>query len=187
MELLKLERRQLDEDRRETSKAQAKIELKVKNLSDGQSAAEQARSRHQQELKPVRQDIAAKEAELAKILPDYNMRKAKESDVRKSLDTAGAARTRLYNKQGRTSQFKNKAERDAWLKEEIENLSTALGEQKANRLNAQEEVKAVQTEIKTLEGKIAGLRKRFEGWGGSRHALYEEVTTAKDGLEKLQD
>jgi len=187
MELLKLERRQLDEDRRETSKAQAKIELKVKNLSDGQSAAEQARSRHQQELKAVRQDIAAKEAELAKILPDYNMRKAKESDVRKSLDTAEAARTRLYNKQGRTSQFKNKAERDAWLKEEIENLSTALGEQKANRLNAQEEVKAVQTEIKTLEGEIAGLRKRFEGWGGSRQALYEEVTTAKDGLEKLQD
>ena len=187
MELLKLERRQLDEDRRETSKAQAKIELKVRNLSDGQSAAEQARSRHQQELKAVRQDIAAKEAELAKILPDYNMRKAKESDVRKSLDTAEAARTRLYNKQGRTSQFKNKAERDAWLKEEIENLSTALGEQKANRLNAQEEVKAVQTEIKTLEGEIAGLRKRFEGWGGSRQALYEEVTTAKDGLEKLQD
>ncbi|KAG4425533.1 hypothetical protein IFR04_001230 [Cadophora malorum] len=187
MELLKLERRQLDEDRRETSKAQAKIELKVKNLSDGQSAAEQARSRHQQELKAVRQDIAAKEAELAKILPDYNKRKAKESDVRKSLDTAEAARTRLYNKQGRTSQFKNKAERDAWLKEEIENLSTALGEQKANRLNAQEEVKAVQTEIKTLEGEIAGLRKRFEGWGGSRQALYEEVTTAKDGLEKLQD
>ncbi|KAH7348804.1 putative chromosome segregation protein sudA [Rhexocercosporidium sp. MPI-PUGE-AT-0058] len=187
LELLKLERRQLDEDRRETSKAQAKVELKVKNLTDGQSATEQARSRHQQELKAVKQDIAAKEAELTKILPDYNSRKAKEMEVRKKLDTAEASRTRLYNKQGRTARFKNKAERDAWLKEEIENLSTALGEQKANRTNAQEEVKAVQTEIKSLEGEIAGLRKRFEGWGGSRQALHEEVTTAKDSLEKLQD
>ncbi|KAK0125890.1 Structural maintenance of chromosomes protein 3 [Cadophora gregata] len=187
MELLKLERRQLDEDRREASKTQAKVELKVKSLTDGQSAAEQARSRHQQELKAVKQDIASKEAELAKILPDFNNRKAKELEVRKNLDTAEAARTRLYNKQGRTSQFKNKAERDAWLKDEIQNLSTALGEQKANRIDASEEVKAVQTEIKSLEGEIAGLRKRFEGWGGSRQALYEEVTTAKDGLEKLQD
>ncbi|KAH6711974.1 putative chromosome segregation protein sudA [Leptodontidium sp. MPI-SDFR-AT-0119] len=187
MELLKLERRQLDEDRRETSKAQAKVELKVKNLTDGLSATEQARSRHQQELKAVKQDIASKEAELLKILPDYNARKTKEMEVRKNLDTAEASRTRLYNKQGRTARFKNKAERDAWLKEEIENLSTALGEQKANRTNAQEEVKAVQTEIKSLEGEIAGLRKRFEGWGGSRQALHEEVTTAKDSLEKLQD
>ncbi|KAL5322372.1 hypothetical protein ACEPPN_010345 [Leptodophora sp. 'Broadleaf-Isolate-01'] len=187
MELLKLERRQLDEDRRETSKAQAKVELKVKNLTDGLSATEQARSRHQQELKAVKQDIASKEAELLKILPDYNARKTKEMEVRKNLDTAEASRTRLYNKQGRTARFKNKAERDAWLREEIENLSTALGEQKANRTNAQEEVKAVQTEIKSLEGEIAGLRKRFEGWGGSRQALHEEVTTAKDSLEKLQD
>ncbi|KAG4432391.1 hypothetical protein IFR05_012120 [Cadophora sp. M221] len=187
MELLKLERRQLDEDRRETSKSQAKVELKVKNLTDGLSATEQAKSRHQQELKAVKQDIASKEAELTKILPDYNARKAKEMDVRKNLDAAEASRTRLYNKQGRTARFKNKAERDAWLKEEIENLSTALGEQKANRTNAQEEVKAVQSEIKSLEGEIAGLRKRFEGWGGSRQALHEEVTTAKDSLEKLQD
>ncbi|CZT53216.1 related to SMC3-required for structural maintenance of chromosomes [Rhynchosporium secalis] len=187
MDLLKLERRQLDEDRRETSKAQAKIELKVKTLSDGQSATEKARAQQQQELKAVKQDIVAKEAELAKILPDYTVRKAKETEVRKNLDAAEASRTRLYNKQGRTARFKNKAERDAWLRDEIQTLSTALGEQKANRTNAQEEVKNVQTEIKSLEGEIAGLRKRFEGWGGSRQALHEEVTTAKDGLERLQD
>ncbi|XMA19646.1 hypothetical protein WAI453_012437 [Rhynchosporium graminicola] len=187
MDLLKLERRQLDEDRRETSKAQAKIELKVKTLSDGQSATEKARAQQQQELKAVKQDIVVKEAELAKILPDYTVRKAKETEVRKNLDAAEASRTRLYNKQGRTARFKNKAERDAWLRDEIQTLSTALGEQKANRTNAQEEVKNVQTEIKSLEGEIAGLRKRFEGWGGSRQALHEEVTTAKDGLERLQD
>lgn len=187
MELLKLERRQLDEDRRETSKSQAKIELNVKTLTDGQSASEKARTRHQQDLKIVRQDISSKEAELAKILPDFTKRKAKETEVKHNLDTAEASRTRLYNKQGRSSQFKNKSERDTWLKTEIEGLSTALGEQKANRINADEEVKAVQSEIQSLEGEIAGLRQRFEGWGGSRQALQEEVTTAKDSLEKLQD
>jgi structural maintenance of chromosome 3 (chondroitin sulfate proteoglycan 6) len=187
MELLKLERRQLEEDRRETSKAQAKVELAVKTLTDGLSASEQARTRHQQELKSVKQDIASKEAELAKILPEYTKRKAKEGQVKQNLDVAEASRTRLYNKQGRSSQFKNKAERDAWLKGQIAELNTALGEQKANRINADEEVKAVQSEIQNLEGEIAGLRERMEGWGGNRQALQDEVTSAKDSLEKLNE
>jgi structural maintenance of chromosome 3 (chondroitin sulfate proteoglycan 6) len=187
MDLLKLERRTLEEDRREASKAQAKFELNVKTLTDGLSASEQARTRHQQELKAVKHDIATKEAELAKILPDYNKRKAKEVEVKQSLDTADSARQRLYNKQGRGAQFKSKADRDNWLKNEIQELNTALGEQKANRMDADEEVKAVQTEIKSLEGEIAGLRQRLEGWGGSRQALFDEVATAKDALEKLHD
>jgi structural maintenance of chromosome 3 (chondroitin sulfate proteoglycan 6) len=187
MELLKLERRQMDEERRDTAKKQAKVELEVKILTDGLSASEKARTQHQQELKAVKEDIASKEAELAKILPDYNKRKAKELEVKHNLDTAEASRRRLYEKQGRSAQFKSKAERDKWLKNEINDLNTTLGEQKANRLNANEEVKAVQSEIKSLEGEIAGLRKRFEGWGDSRHALSDEVTTAKDALEKLSD
>ena len=187
MELLKLERRTLEEDRRDASKAKAKFELNVKTLTDGLSASEQARTRHQQELKAVKQEIASKEAELAKILPDYTQRKAKETEVKQSLDAADSTRQRLYNKQGRGAQFKSKADRDNWLKGEIQELNTALGEQKTNRLDADEEVKAVQTEIKSLEGEIAGLRQRLEGWGGSRQALFDEVATAKDALEKLHD
>ncbi|KAK2624652.1 hypothetical protein QTJ16_005845 [Diplocarpon rosae] len=187
MELLKLERSQLEEDRRDISKSQAKLELNVKNFADSASATEQAKIRHQKELKSIKQEIKSKENELAKLLPDYTKRKARETEVKNNLDVAEASRTRLFNKQGRAARFKNRAERDSWLKSEIETLSTALGEQKANRINAAEEVKHVQSEIQNLEEDIAGLRKRFEGWGGSRQALYEEVTTAKDGLEKLQD
>ena len=54
-------------------------------------------------------------------------------------------------------------------------------------MDADEEVKVVQKEIKSLEGEIDGLRQRFEGWGGSRQALFDEVATAKDALEKLHD
>ena len=187
MNLLKLERRQLEEDRREKSKAQAKAEMDVKTLADGLSATEQARANHQQELKSVKKEISSKEAELSKILPNYAESKTKENEVRKDVEIAEAQRTRLYNKQGRGAQFKNKADRDAFLKKEITECNMALGEQKANRINADEEVKAIQTEIKSLENEISGLRERLEGWSGNRQALFDEVTTAKDGLEKLSD
>jgi structural maintenance of chromosome 3 (chondroitin sulfate proteoglycan 6) len=187
MELLNLERRQLEEERTETSKKRARVELTVKNLTDGLSATEQARTRHQKDLKDVKQEIASKEAELAKILPDFTQRKAKEVEVKRTLDTTEGERRRLYEKQGRSAQFKSKAERDKWLKNEIQDHNTVLGEQKANRVNTEEEVKGIQSEIKTLDGEIAGLRKRLEGWGGSRQALSDEVATAKDALEKLSD
>ncbi|TAQ85746.1 hypothetical protein B7494_g5926 [Chlorociboria aeruginascens] len=187
MDLLQLERRQYEEDRREIAKIQAKVELDVKNLTDGKSASEQAALKHQNELKAVKQDIKKKETELAKILPDYNKRKAQEAEVKQNLDTADATRNRLYSKQGRNAQYKNKADRDKFLRKEIDELNTTLGEQKANRINTDEEVKAVQSEIQNLEEEITSLRERLEGWSGTKHTLLEEATNAKNTWEKLSD
>lgn len=94
-ELLKLERRQLEEDRRESAKAQAKVELDIKTFTDGFSASEQAKAHHQEELASVKQEIARKEAELAQIMPDYSQRKAKETEVKERLDSAEATRSRF--------------------------------------------------------------------------------------------
>ncbi|KAI0177703.1 condensin complex component SMC3 [Pestalotiopsis sp. NC0098] len=187
MELLRIDRRQLDEDRRESAKARAKSELAVKALSDSMSAQDQAKQQHDAELAQVRKSIASKEAELAKILPEYEKRRTKESEIRQELDTAEAGRQRLFTKQTRSSQFKNKGERDAYLKKEINDLNLTLGQQKATRLDAEEEVKNVQSSIKQLEKDVANLRSKNEGFGDSRVALADEVTGAKDSLEKFQE
>lgn len=187
MELLKIDRKQLEEDRKESARAQAKVELDVKALADGQSSSEQARQRHQQELRAVKQEIARKDAELAGIIPSYNSARLQEVDIKQKLDNAEAIRSRLYAKQGRNAKFKSKSERDKFLRDQIADLNNTLATQKANRMDADEEVNHVQSEIKHLEGEIAGLRERLEGWGGSRQALSEEVTSAKDALERLQD
>jgi structural maintenance of chromosome 3 (chondroitin sulfate proteoglycan 6) len=187
MELLTLERRQMEDERRDTAKKHAKVELEVKNLTDGLSAKEQARTRHQEELKAVKGEISNKEAELSKIIPDYNQRKAKEVEVKTKLDAAESTRRRLYDKQGRSAQFKSKAERDKFLRNEIQELNTTLGEQKANRINAIEEAKAVNSGIRTLESELTELRARFEGWDDKRQALSDEVANAKEALEKLSE
>jgi structural maintenance of chromosome 3 (chondroitin sulfate proteoglycan 6) len=185
--LVKIDRPQLEEDHKASAKAQAKLELHVKGLNDGQAAADQNRKRHHQELQAVKKEIAEKESELAKILPGYNKAKKDETAVKKELDTADASRQRLLSKQGRGEQFRSKAERDKWLGKEIDELNNNLATQKANRLDADEEVKAVQTEIRDLEEEISGLREKLEGWNGNRQALSQEVTDAKDALERLSD
>ncbi|KAI5919937.1 condensin complex component SMC3 [Camillea tinctor] len=187
MELLRIDRRQLDEDRRESAKARAKAELTVKSLSESMSSQEQARQEHDSELNRVKSAIAAKEAELKKLMPDFEKRKKKEAEVKQALDTAEASRQRLFTKQTRSSQFRNKAERDAWLKEQINELNMTLSQQKANRLDADEEVKNIQNAIHQLEKEIATLRQKNEGFGGNRLALAEEHANAKDTLDRLSE
>ncbi|KAK6851752.1 hypothetical protein PG990_015116 [Apiospora arundinis] len=187
LELLRLDKRQLDEDRREASKTKAKAELAVKSLSDSASAQQQARDQHDAEMEEVRAAIASKEAELAKITPEFEKRKRKETEIKQQLDAAEATRQRLFAKQSRSSQFKTKAERDAWLKKEIDELNITLSQQKANLLDADEEVKEIEKSIKQLEQEIAELRARNEGFGAKRLALADEVANAKDVYDKLDE
>jgi len=187
MELLRIDRRQLDEDRKESAKARAKAELTVKSLSESVSAQDQAQAQHDAELSSVKSAIKTKEAELAKILPTLEQRRAKEAEVKQELDAAESGRQRLFTKQTRSSQFKNKAERDAFLKEEINNYNITLSQQKATRLDAEEEVKSIQASIQQLEADVATLRERNESFGDERMAIAEEINSAKDALDKLND
>ncbi|KAH7272657.1 Structural maintenance of chromosomes protein 3 [Fusarium solani] len=187
MEMLQIDRRQLEEDRRDNAKALAKAEMKTKNLREGQSAQEQARAQHAAELESVQADIAAKEQELATIIPDYNRRKEEEAEVRRQLDHVEATRNRLFAKQSRGSRFRNKSERDAWLRQEIEELNRTISTQKANKIDADEEVERVQQSISQTEQEVADLRTRLANFNSERQAISDEATRAHDVLEKLND
>ncbi|KAK1969530.1 RecF/RecN/SMC N terminal domain-containing protein [Colletotrichum sublineola] len=186
-DLLKVERRQLEEDRRETAKAKAKAELKVKTLSDGQSAAVQAQQQHEAELAATIEEISAKKQELNNIIPEYTRRKQQEVEKKQQLDTAEAARNRLFAKQSRGSQFKNKAERDNYLRAEIEDLHSRLMSHKANKMDAEEDVAGTERSIKQLESDVANLRQQLQNSGGARNELLEEASRARETLDKLDD
>lgn len=187
MELLQIDKRQLDEDRREGAKNLAKVELKYKTLKDGQSAREQSREENAAELQTVKAEMAAKSAELAKIVPKYNSTKTKEDEIRRALDSAESTRSRLFAKQSRGSRFKNKSERDAFLKAEIEELSNTIMQQKANKIDADEEVTRVEKSIAQLKDETTEIRDRLSNWGDNRWKLSEGVNQAYDTLEKLND
>ncbi|KAM5351462.1 hypothetical protein ACJ41O_004185 [Fusarium nematophilum] len=187
MELLQIDRRQLEEDRRDSAKTLAKVEMKTKNLREGQSAQEQARAKHAADLESVQTEMATKERELSSVIPDYNRRKQEEDEVRRQLDHAEGTKNRLFAKQSRGSRFRNKSERDAWLKQEIEELDLTISTQKANKIDADEEVERVHRSISQAEKEVADLRSRLANFSGERASLAEEATKARDALDKLND
>ncbi|KAL6867913.1 putative chromosome segregation protein SudA [Trichoderma novae-zelandiae] len=187
LELLQIDRRQQEEDRRDNAKLLAKVELKVKNLREGQSALEQARAQHASELASVQKEIKTKEKELAQLLPQYNQAKKEEDEARRQLDAVEASRSRLFAKQSRGSRFKNRAERDAWLKQEIQELNLTISTQKANKLDADEEVTRIQSAIEQGEREVAELRSRLANWSGDRGEVVDQAAQARATLDKLND
>ncbi|KAI9723320.1 MAG: hypothetical protein M1812_001203 [Candelaria pacifica] len=187
VELLRVDRRQLDDERRENARHRAKVELDVKGLSDGQSVAQQAKSRYQTDLREVQSAISQRERELEGLLPGYNDLKEQEGAVKGQLDTAEALRKRLYAKQGRNAQFRSKKERDQWLEKEVAAVYDALAARKAIRMQTTEEIAELESELETIEGRVADLRKKLDGRGDNMQSISQEVQGAKDERDQLMD
>ncbi|KAK3692256.1 RecF/RecN/SMC [Podospora appendiculata] len=187
LDLLALERQTLDEDRRETARARAGAELKTKNLDANRHAREQEQRQQEAALSDVRRRIQAAEKELAKISPDYEKWRAEEADIKTQKDHATAGRNRLMTKQTRSTQFRTKAERDSYLQREIDEITSSLGAQKVNEMDAKEQVKLVEASIDRLEKEIESIRGRLEGYGGKRDSLAEKLTKAQDTRDQLHE
>jgi structural maintenance of chromosome 3 (chondroitin sulfate proteoglycan 6) len=187
IELLKLEKSQLEEDRRDTSRALAQAELQAKSLSEGQSEAQKAKSRRDKDLSSVRAAIKERDDELSKLTPQFNELKGEEDAVKAKLNEAETLRQRLYAKQGRISRFRNKSERDKWLQREIQETYTSLSTVKAVRMQTTEEIKALENDIALLEPEVENLRKQLDGRGDALQSLELKVQAAKEERDDLMD
>ncbi|KAJ9645725.1 Structural maintenance of chromosomes protein 3 [Coniosporium tulheliwenetii] len=187
IEFLKVDKAQLEDERREVARDKAKIELEVNRLTEGQSAARQARTQHEDDLREVQEQIRQREQELAQIMPEYNNRKEQEAAIKAQLDEAEGTRQRLYAKQGRTAQFRNKRDRDAWLQGEIDAVNVALATRKAVAMQTTEEITDLETEIGRLEEEITGLRARIDNRGDNMQTISENIQRAKEERDRLMD
>lgn len=187
MDFLQVDKRQLEDERRENAKARAQSELQIKNLADGQSAAQQAKTQLDAEIKRLRGAISEREKELKDLLPEYNTQRSQELDLKSQLDEAETARQRLYTKQGRNARFRNKNERDDWLREQINDAFTSLSKVKAVRMQTTEETVQLEKDISTAEPDVETLQNQVSGRGDAVSELDQRVLAAKEDRDRLMD
>lgn len=72
IEFLKVDKVQLEDERREASKALAQVELRAKSLSENQATAQVLKARHDEDLRTVERAIKEREAELEELIPRFN-------------------------------------------------------------------------------------------------------------------
>lgn len=184
----RLEKTQLEEDRRERAKTRAQAELDVKNLSAGRSAAQRSKQQHNENLQSIRGQISEIEEELSSdVLPKYQLASQKAQGHKTRLDNAETKQRRLYEKQGRSARFQTKQERDQWLNEQIQDTNVALSKFKATRMQTQEGIRQDEQDIEALETQIEELQNRINSQGGNTRSLEQDLLTAKENRDKLLD
>ncbi|KAJ5637736.1 hypothetical protein N7490_007615 [Penicillium lividum] len=187
MEFLKVDKSQLEDERRQSSKALAQIELQAKSLVDNQATAQALKSRHDNDLNTVQTAIQEREAELQTLLPEFNAAKDQEDAIKAQLTEAETSRQRLYAKQGRNSRFKNKSERDKWLQMEVRENNRSITTVEGVVAQTQEDIKDIEKEIALLEPETERLRQQIDGRGDTMHSVDEQVQAAKDERDRLMD
>ena len=187
IQFLRVDRSQLEQERRDAAKAKAQVELEVKNLTDGQSSAEQAKSKHESDLQRIKAAIRDRESELNILLPTYNNESSQETKAKNQLDEAETARQRLYSKQGRNAKFKSKKERDEWLRNQIDDTNTSLSTMKAVNMQTHDDLAGLQDEIKTVDSDIDQLRQQLDGRSDAMQDIDQKIQDAKDTRDKVMD
>ncbi|CAK7264179.1 Structural maintenance of chromosomes protein 3 [Sporothrix epigloea] len=187
LDILNMDRQEFESDCRDMSRSKAKAELRAKSLADSQIAVELSRQQHDAELVAVRADIAAKESQLARILPDLDQRKAAEAEARQALQALDARRKRLISKQSQGDRFRNKSERDRWIEGQLAELNSTLAALRANSVSAVEEIEEAKRLTQSLETDVAQLWKGIESFGSDRTAIADTLSKAQDNVQKHDD
>ncbi|KAF7168973.1 hypothetical protein CNMCM5623_001854 [Aspergillus felis] len=187
IEFLKVDKTQLEDERREVSKALAQVELRAKSLSENQATAQAFKTRHDEDLKTVETAIKEREAELGELIPRFNAVRDQEDNMKAQLNEAETTRQRLYAKQGRNSRFRNKSERDKWLQAEIKENYTSISTVQTVMAQTQEDIKELENDIALLEPETERLRQQIDGRGDTVHSVEQQVQAAKDERDRLMD
>ncbi|KAH1626445.1 hypothetical protein KXX21_004700 [Aspergillus fumigatus] len=187
IEFLKVDKVQLEDERRGASKALAQVELRAKSLSENQATAQVLKARHDEDLRTVERAIKEREAELEELIPRFNAVREQEDNIKAQLNEAETIRQRLYAKQGRNSRFRNKSERDKWLQAEIRENHTSISTVQAVMAQTQEDIKELENDIALLEPETERLRQQIDGKGDTVHSVEQQVQAAKDERDRLMD
>ncbi|KAL8945876.1 MAG: hypothetical protein Q9183_007991, partial [Haloplaca sp. 2 TL-2023] len=139
------------------------------------------------DLESLEASIEQHEQELAEITPQYNTSLQEEATQKAELETAESTRQRLYAKQGRNARFKNKRERDDWLRDEINNSYPQLAKVKAVRVQTAEDISELEKEIASTEEAISSLREQIEGRASNNESIQAQIREAKAERDRLSD
>lgn len=118
----------LESERRDAVARRASLEISMKDLKERYKGGKQAGARAAEELKGVEKKIEQTTAALQAATDAYNSKLEEEHKLEEDIALQEQRQQELYAKQGRKQQFSSKAERDEFLRGEIEQINEDLKE-----------------------------------------------------------
>ncbi|KZV71254.1 RecF/RecN/SMC protein [Peniophora sp. CONT] len=156
------------------------LELAVDDLRAADARAGGKRTEYEAELGAVEKQIRDKEAELAKLMPQWEEHREREAEQRKALDATRARLNALFAKRGRQARYRTKAERDKFLRSDIASLE-------AHRTSQQTALEGARTALQRAEASREDIDGRLMQLDTSAAESRVQVQKLGEQLAKLQD
>lgn len=161
-QLLKEELDQLNEERSGFLTRRARFEFDIKDAEDETSQANMTCVQAQGELEKLEKQITSAEARLETIRPEYDELREKEMNLTQERDMCDQKRAEIFAKQGRSTRFRTKEDRDAWIKKELKTISKAVDEKRSMADKLTSELAEEQTRAQHFRDEIAKYSKRMD-------------------------
>ncbi|KAK9248567.1 RecF/RecN/SMC [Lipomyces tetrasporus] len=187
LSLLAVDKKQLEEERKDLIRTQAQAEVQLKDLKDNEEESKRSSTKRQHDLKDVMQQIHVKECQIAELTPRYIQSLQAEAEAKKSLTDAEDQQQRLYAKQGRNAQFRSKADRDKWLNNEIADIQGTVLQREEMRRDLESQLESMTTQLESVHSSIDEIRVALESSHGSLEQLQVQYTEQKQRRDALQD
>ncbi|CAN8247051.1 unnamed protein product [Cochlearia groenlandica] len=214
LQTLNKEKESVEARKTDAIKKKTKLELDENDFKERIAGNIQLKNDALEQLNTVEREMQDSLKELEAINPLYDSQVDKEKQTTKRIMELEKKLSILYQKQGRATQFSNKAARDKWLRKEIEDLKRVLDLNTAQEQKLQDEIfrlntdlterdahiKKHEVEIGELESRISKSheqfnikkrerdeeqRKRKEKWGDESQ-LSSEIEKLKTELERAR-
>jgi structural maintenance of chromosome 3 (chondroitin sulfate proteoglycan 6) len=133
----------------------------------------------------VEKQITQKERELTKLIPQWESQRAKESAEKRKAQEASMQLGALFAKQGRVNRFESKAERDAFLKNEVASVGSYQTIRTAALEATRAELGAAHKSLEEVEERIAGVHGSIDDGRKRVKELAEQLVELKDEQSDL--
>ncbi|KAF8578490.1 structural maintenance of chromosome protein 3 [Ramaria rubella] len=161
-------------------RTRTELECVIDDLKIAGEKGEERRAGLELELQEVEEDIKNKEVEIMEIDPDLDTMRSRELAERKKLAESESRLDALYAKQGRLTKFRTKAERDAFLRKEIESI-------KAYRASLTIDLEGRRDTMDRDKGKLAGLEEREQAVTAEMEERKEKMRILGEDLAKWKE
>lgn len=162
-----------DKQKTESIKTCTKIELDVQDIEERINTEARTKEEITKELKALDREVQRSKKELEKVKPLYDNRLLEEEEISNRINEREKQLSLLYQKQGRATQFANKAARDKWLQKEIEQLQSVC----ATNISQAEK----------LGKEIQQLKEDLSQLSVSKEARLKECKEQEAVIEKCQE
>ncbi len=182
-QLLKDELDQLNNERSQYLTRKARLEFDIKDCEDESRQANIVTDLAQVELRNIEKHIQDSESRLNEIRPEYDSLRAKESDLTQQRNICDQKRNEIFAKQGRSTRFRNKEERDGWIRKEIKIINKAIEDKRQLSQKLRQELDEELRRCETYRNEMQTLSTR----SNDQHIAIEESEREHFELMRRKD